>query len=280
LNGVEDASDALGRLAKGLLAGVEAVALGVAALEVPKRLVDGAGVAASVFCADAPKLNILDAGAVAVAFGVLCAPVLSAPKMLFGLGVSAVLSVFCAFEPKPPNMLVWGAAGSLGASSFCAFVPKPLKILFCAGAAVWVEAPKPLKMPLVAGVLAVFWADELGAPKVNGVEAGAEAAGVFGAPLVVPNRPPEGAALEVPNMPPEGAALDVPNMPPDGAALDVLFCPRPPNGLLCDCELPNNDPPNAGAGAGVLPFAAGAELAVANGFEPPAVKLKPAAEGG
>lgn len=104
--------------------------------------------------------------------------------------------------------------------------------------------------------------------------------GAFAAPLVVPNRPPEGAALEVPNMPPEGAALDVPKILADGAALDVLLCASPPKGLLCACELPNIDPPNAGAGAGVLPFVAGAEFAVANGLEPPAVKLKPADEGG
>lgn len=44
--------------------------------------------------------------------------------------------------------------------------------------------------------------------------------------------------------------------------------------------MPNNDPPNAGAGAGVLPLVAGAEFAAANGFVPPAVKLKPADEGG
>lgn len=202
---------------------------------------------------------------------------LSPPKMLFCLGVSVVLSGFAAVEPKPPNVFGCDVAGSLGASSFCAFAPKPLKMLFCAGAAVWVEVPKPLKMPLVAGVLVVA---ELEAPKVKGVEAGADVVMAFGAPLVVPNRPPEGAALEVPNIPPEGAALEVPNMPPEGAALDVLFCPSPPNGLLCVCELPNIDPPNEGAGAGVLPFVAGAEFAVANGFEPPAVKLKPADEGG
>ena len=112
---------------------------------------------------------------------------------------------------------------------------------------------------------------------MNGVEAGADVAGAFGAPLVVPNRPPEGAALEVPNIPPEGAALDVPNRPPDGAALEV-FCPSPPNGLLCVWELPNIDPPKAGAG--VLPFVGAVEFAVANGFGPPAVKLKPADEGG
>ena len=62
--------------------------------------------------------------------------------------------------------------------------------------------PKPLKIPLVAGVLVVFEAAELVAPNVNGVDAGADVAGAFGAPLVVPNRPPEGAALEVPNIPP------------------------------------------------------------------------------
>lgn len=107
LNGVDDAPEAVGRLANGLLAGVEAPAVGVADVEAPKRPADGAeDVALSVFGVEAPKLNKFDAGAVAVAFGVLCAPVLRPPKMLFGLGVSAVLSFFCAFEPKPPNMLV------------------------------------------------------------------------------------------------------------------------------------------------------------------------------
>lgn len=136
-------------------AGVEGVALGAAEVEVPKRLVDGAEDAApSVFCEDAPKLNKFDAGAVDVVFGVVCVVVPSPPKM-FGLGVSVVLSVFCAVEPKPPNKLGWGAAESLGVSSFCAFAPKPLKMVFCAGAADCVEAPK-LKTPLVAGVLVVF----------------------------------------------------------------------------------------------------------------------------
>jgi hypothetical protein len=37
---------------------------------------------------------------------------------LFCFGVSEVPSVFCALEPKPPNMLFWGAAACLGASSF------------------------------------------------------------------------------------------------------------------------------------------------------------------
>lgn len=150
-----DTPAAVGRVAKGLSAGVEALALGVAEVETPNKPVDGAeGVAPSVFWAGAPKLNRLDPDAVAL--GVLCAPVFRPPKMLFCLGVSVALSVVCAFEPKPPNMLVWDAASSLGASSFCAFVPKPLKMLFCAGGAVCVELPKPLKMPLVAGVLVVF----------------------------------------------------------------------------------------------------------------------------
>jgi hypothetical protein len=155
----------------------------------------------------------------------------------------------------------------------------------------------------------------LAAPKVKGVEAGAGVLVVFGAPLVlpnippvafdvpnrppegaalavpnippddavldVPNRPPEGAALDVPNIPPEGAALEVPNMPPDGAELVVLFCASPPKGLLCGWALPNMDdaaPPNAGAA--VLPFVAGAEVAVAKGLVPPAVKLKPVDDGG
>jgi len=206
--------------------------------------------------------------------------------------------------------------------------PKPPNVLGCEGAVDCVELPNPLKIPLVAGVLAVFEAVVVAAPNVKGVDAGAAVLVAFGAPLVVPNMPP-GAALDVPNIPPEvaaldvpnippeeaavdvpnippddGAALDVPNMPPVGAALDdpnippvgaelvvpnippdeaalvVLFWPRPPKGLLCAWSLlPNmDDPPNAGAG--VLPLVAGPELAVANGFAPPAVKLKPADEGG
>lgn len=72
MNGVDGAAVAVGRFAKGLFAGAEAGALGMAVLVVPKRLVDGAeDVVPSGFCAAAPKLNKLDAGAVAVAFGVL-----------------------------------------------------------------------------------------------------------------------------------------------------------------------------------------------------------------
>jgi hypothetical protein len=140
--------------------------------------------------------------------------------------------------------------------------------------------PLKLKRPLVAGVLAVFWVDVDGAPNVKG----AAAAGVliaFGAPLVVPNIPPEGAAFEAPNMPPEGVELDVPNMPLEGAELVVLFCPSPPKGLPCCWLLPNidADPPNAGAG--VLPFVVGAlGVDCANGLAPPAVKLKPVDDGG
>ena len=71
----------------------------------------------------------------------------------------------------------------------------------------------------------MFWADVLGGPNVKGVDDAAEVLVAFGAPLVVPNIPPEGAALEVPNMPPEGAGAEaeVPNMPPEGAELVVLF---------------------------------------------------------
>jgi hypothetical protein len=116
-------------------------------------------------------------------------------------------------------MFVGAAAGALGVSACC---PKPLNRPFCAGVADWVE-PLKLKRPLVAGVLAVFWVDDVGAPNVKAVAAGAGVLVAFKAPLVVPNIPPEGAALEVPNMPPEGVELDVPNMPPEGAALVVLF---------------------------------------------------------
>jgi hypothetical protein len=188
------------------------------------------------------------------------------------LGVSAGASLFC---PNPPNMFVGAAAGALGVSACC---PKPLNRPFCAGVADWVE-PLKLKRPLVAGVLAVFWVDDVGAPNVKAVAAGAGVLVAFKAPLVVPNIPPEGAALEVPNMPPEGVELDVPNMPPEGAALVVLFWPSPPKGLLCCWLLPNIEaaPPNAG----VLPFVGGAlGVDCANGLLPPAVKLKSEDDGG
>jgi hypothetical protein len=300
-----DLSPAVGRFANGLLGAA-----------VPKRLLEGAvDVALSGFCAVAPKLNKFEAEAVAVVFGVPCALVPKPAKKLFCFGVSELLSLLGVLAAKPPNMLFWGAIDCLGASSFCAVAPKPLNVLGCDGAVGCVEVPNPLKMPVVAGVPAVFEAVVVAAPNVNGVEAGAAALVAFGVPLVVPNMPlgaaldvpnmpPEGVALDVPNMPPDGAALDVPNMPPEGAALDVpnippegvelvvpnmppegaalvvLFWPRPPKGLLCAWPLlPNmDDGPNAGAG--VLPLVVGPELAVANGFAPPAVKLKPAAEGG
>jgi hypothetical protein len=138
------------------------------------------------------------------------------------LGASVALSLFCVLELKPPNMLFCVAAGSLGVSVFCAFVPKPLKMLFCAGTAGCAEPPNPLKGPLVADVLTVFWADVLAAPKLKGVDAGAEVLVAFGAPLVVPK------------MPLEGAELAVPKMLPEVAELVVLFWPNPPKGLLCD----------------------------------------------
>lgn len=72
MNGVDAAAAGVDRFAKGLLAGAEAREPGVAELVVPKRLVeDDEDAVPSGFCAAAPKLNKLDAGAVAVAFGVL-----------------------------------------------------------------------------------------------------------------------------------------------------------------------------------------------------------------
>jgi hypothetical protein len=143
--------------------------------------------------------------------------------------------------------------------------PKPLKRLFCAGGALFcVEVPNPLNKLLVAGVLAVFCALELGAPNVKGVAAGADAFEAFEAELVVPN------------MFVAGALLLVPNRPPDPAEVVVLFCVRPAKGLLGACELNIEPPPKAG---GVLlplvpPFCA------AKGFPLPAVKLKSFADGG
>lgn len=216
---------------------------------VPKRLVEGAvDVALSGFCAVAPKLNKFDAGAVAVALGVPCVLVPKFPKRLLCFEVSELFSLFCALEPKPPNMLFEGAGDCLGASSFCVLAPN-VNVLVWDGAAGCAEVPNPLNMPLVAGVLAVLAADVVEAPNVKGVDAGAEVLVAFGAPLVVPNMPlgaaldvpnipPEGAALDVPNIPPEGAVLDVPNMPPDGAALDVPN--TPPEGAALD--VPNIPP--------------------------------------
>jgi hypothetical protein len=79
--GLDGVLEAVGKFAKGLLASVGAGVLRVAAFDVPKRLVDGAGVAAlSAFC---PNVNGVEAGAVAVAFGVPCALVPNPPNMLF-----------------------------------------------------------------------------------------------------------------------------------------------------------------------------------------------------
>jgi hypothetical protein len=52
--------------------------------------------------------------------------------------------------------LFCGAAGSLGVSGFDAFAPKPLKMPLEAGVAGWAELPMLPKRPLGAGVLAVF----------------------------------------------------------------------------------------------------------------------------
>jgi hypothetical protein len=232
---VEDLFSEVGRFANGLLGAVV-----VAELEAPKRFGEGAAdVVLSGFCAVAPKLNKFDAGAVAVAFGVPCALVPKLAKGLLCFGVSELVSLFCALEPKPPNTLFKGAGDCLGASSFCALAPK-VNVLVCDGAAGCAELPNPLNRPLVAGVLAVFEDDVVAAPNVKGVDAGAEVLVAFGAPLVVPNMPLE-PAFDVPNMPPEGAALDVPNMPPDVAALDVPNIP--PEGAALD--VPNMPPEGA-----------------------------------
>ena len=91
---------------------------------------------------------------------------------------------------------------------------------------------------------------------MKGVVAGAGVLVALEAPLVVPNKPPEGAALEVPNMPPEGALLEVPNMPPEVVALEVpnMLPPEgaavealkmlPPEGAALEAP---NIPPEGGA---------------------------------
>lgn len=139
---------ALWRLAKGLLAGADAGVLVpcAAALGAPKRLVDGAGVAAvSGFGVVDPKLNNPAEGAVAggSAAGVV------APKL---------------------NMLFCGVVGVVGASLFCVLAPNPNMLLDTgdAGAAAGCEVPYPPNMLLGAGVLAFSGAGEAGAPKVNG----------------------------------------------------------------------------------------------------------------
>jgi hypothetical protein len=137
-------------------------------------------------------------------------------------------------------------------------------MLFCAGAAVCVEVPKPPNAFVVAAVPALVWVEEAGAPREKVGAAGAGVLVVFGAELAAPNK------LE------EGVLLDVPNIVLGGAAL-VVFCPSPPKALLCGWALNMDDPPNAGAG--VVPFVVGAEPIDAKGLLPPAVKLKPA-EGG
>lgn len=257
------------------------LALGVAALEAPKREVDGV----ALVWAEGLKLNRLLAGAVAV---VLIAP--------------------CALVPMLPNMLVGGVCNE--PSFFCAAEPNPLNRLFCGAAAVCVDVPSPPNMLLVAGVL-VLGAGAVMPPKVKGCDAEVVVLVTFGVELVVPNMLLEGAPLVAPNMLVEGAPVVAPNMPPEaplvvpnifvdgaplvapnmlvdgallvvlnmppGAAELVVLCPRPPNGLLCGCALNIDEPPNVGAG--VLPFTSGAGLADANGLLPPAVKLKPAAGG-
>jgi hypothetical protein len=135
---------ALCRLAKGLLAGAGVLMPCAAVVEDPKRLVDGAGVAAvSGFGVVEPKLNMLAAGAVA--------------------GGSA------AGVPEPKlNMFFCGVVGAGVVSLFCAPAPNPPNMLLDAGAAAGCEAPNPANMLLGAGVLAFSGAEELGAPKVNG----------------------------------------------------------------------------------------------------------------
>lgn len=137
--------------------------LGAAALEAPKSV--GAG--ASLFGAVEPNPNKLADGRDAVA-GVLSKPCALVPMVL-------------------PNMLF--CAGCDGAPLLGPFEPK-LNTLFCAGEAVWVDAPKAVNMPLVAGV-AVLGAEGAVLPKVKGggaVEAGAGVLERLGAALIVPNR--------------------------------------------------------------------------------------------
>ena len=144
LNKDEDVLGAVGRLANGLPADVSAGALvvGVAVLENPNKLVDGAVVlVVSGVCVVEPKLNRLPAGAVA-----------------------GVLSLPGALVPNPLKMLFGAATDSF----FCALVPNPVKMLFCAGGAGCVDAPNPPKRLFVVGVLVADGADEVAAPKTNG----------------------------------------------------------------------------------------------------------------
>jgi hypothetical protein len=177
---------AVWRFAKGLLAGADAGVLAAcaAALEAPKRLVDGAGVAAvSGFGVVEPKLNRPAEGAVAggSAAGVL------APKL---------------------NMLFCGVVGVVGVSFFCVLAPNP-NMLLDAGAAAGCEAPNPPNPLLGAGVLAFSGAGEAGAPKVKGWEAGAGVDAVLGAEDVVLPKENAGAGLFAPLVADE---LALPNM--------------------------------------------------------------------
>lgn len=161
-------SDAGARFANGLPAGVDAGAgalkLAVGALDVFNAL--GAGV--SFFGAVGLKLNRPDVGAGAVAGAVLLGvAALEAPKSVgvdtlllevaeaklreleAGAGAVAAKPVdACALVEVPPNMLFCACCD--GGSLFGVLDPK-LKALFCAGGAVWVDAPDPPNMVLVAG---------------------------------------------------------------------------------------------------------------------------------
>lgn len=180
-----DADDELAvllRPANGLLAALDE---GVAAFEVPNMFVDGAAeVVLSDFCTFAPKLKRPNEGAVPVEPGLLCPLVIVLKSPVFV--ASDAVSFFGVSAPNPPKMLV-----VVGAAVACD------------------EAPNPLNMPVVAGVLTAFCGVDVGAPKVNGAGAGAVVLEAFGAADVVPNIFVDGALPTVPNSPPELVALVV-----------------------------------------------------------------------
>jgi hypothetical protein len=235
-----DGSFAVGSCANGLLAGADE---GVAAVP-----------------------NMFDGGAVDVVLVVECAfePEPKPKRLLAGaVAVAVAFSVPCALVPVL-NMLFCGVSCWV-AFPLCALVPNPLKMLPCAGAALFCAVLKPPNMLLVAGVPAVC-ALELAPPNVKGVDA---AAGMLVGVAAAPNIFVGGALLVM-----------VPNRPPVLAALVVLVCGRPPNGLLGACEDPNMEPPPKAGGAPLpFPFIA-AVFVEAKGFALPAVKLKSFADGG
>jgi hypothetical protein len=249
VNGVEG-SVGFGSEPKGLLAGadegVPAVAnmFGAGAVDVVPAApnIFDTGAADVVTFDGAPKPNRFDAGAVAVAVA-FCVP--------------------CALEAVP-NMLVFGVSCC---APFCALLPNPPKLLFCAGAALFCEAPKAPNILVGALVPAVCALELAGAPNVKGAAAGA------GEPVIL------AAELVVPNVFVEGAPLVMPKRPPGPDALVVLFCARPPNGLLGACE-PNMEPPPKADVPLLLPFIAGALVPPPNMLLlPAALKLKSVAGG-